>query len=231
MLKLSGEALMGDKEFGIDLNTINSITEQIAYVFKKGLKISIVVGGGNIFRGISASSAGMDRSSADYTGMMATVINSLVLQNSIERKGIDTRVLSALKIENVCETYIRRRAMRHIEKNRIVIFAAGTGNPFFTTDTAAALRAIEMGCDLLMKATSVDGVYDKDPKLFDDAKRFETISYSKVLSENLKVMDGSAISLSRDNNLPIVVFSIKSADEMFKLFTGNSKYTLIKEDS
>ena len=173
----------------------------------------------------------MERASADYMGMLATVINALSLQNSLETLGVPTLVMSAISMTQVCETYVRRKAIRNMEKGRIVIFAAGTGNPFFTTDTAAALRAIEMGCDLLMKATSVDGVYDKDPKLFDDAKRFETISYSKVLSENLKVMDGSAISLSRDNNLPIVVFSIKSADEMFKLFTGNSKYTLIKEDS
>ena len=164
MLKLSGEALMGNKDFGIDLDTINSITKQISLVYKKGIKISIVVGGGNIFRGISASSEGMDRSSADYTGMMATVINSLILQNSLEQKGISTRVLSAIKMDTVCESYIRRRAIRHIEKKRIVIFAAGTGNPFFTTDTAAALRASEMKCDILFKATKVDGIYDKDPK-------------------------------------------------------------------
>ena len=199
--------------------------------FELNKEICLVVGGGNIFRGVSAASKGMERASADYMGMLATVINALSLQNSLETLGVPTRVMSAISMTQVCETYVRRKAIRNMEKGRIVIFAAGTGNPFFTTDTAAALRAIEMGCDLLMKATSVDGVYDKDPKLFDDAKRFETITYSKVLSENLKVMDGSAISLSRDNNLPIVVFSIKSADQMFKLFTGNSKYTLIKEDS
>ena len=174
MLKLSGEALMGNKDFGIDLETINSITEQIIYLKNKGLSLSIVVGGGNIFRGISASSSGMDRSSADYTGMMATVINSLILQNSIEQKGIDTRVLSALKIENVCESYIRRRAIRHIEKNRIVIFAAGTGNPYFTTDTAASLRASEMKCDILFKATKVDGIYDSDPIKNKNAKTIQT---------------------------------------------------------
>ena len=199
---------MGDKEFGIDLGTINSITEQIAYVFKKGLKISIVVGGGNIFRGISASSAGMDRSSADYTGMMATVINSLILQNSIERKGIDTRVLSALKIENVCETYIRRRAMRHIEKNRIVIFAAGTGNPYFTTDTAASLRASEMKCDVLFKATKVDGIYDSDPVINKNAKKLYDLTYDYVINNELKIMDTTSISLAKENNIPILVFSI-----------------------
>ena len=229
MLKLSGEALMGDKEFGIDLSTINSITEQIAYVFNKGLKISIVVGGGNIFRGISASSAGMDRSSADYTGMMATVINSLILQNSIERKGIDTRVLSALKIENVCETYIRRRAMRHIEKNRIVIFAAGTGNPYFTTDTAAALRASEMACDAVFMGKQVDGIYDSDPKTNSKAKRYENISYNKVLQSNLKVMDASAIALMRDNKMPLIVFSLDEPGGFKGILNGEGTYTKVTE--
>ena len=228
MLKLSGEALMGDKEFGIDLNTINSITEQIAYVFKKGLKISIVVGGGNIFRGISASSAGMDRSSADYTGMMATVINSLVLQNSIERKGIDTRVLSALKIENVCETYIRRRAIRHIEKNRIVIFAAGTGNPYFTTDTAASLRASEMKCDVLFKATKVDGIYDSDPVINKNAKKLYDLTYDYVINNELKIMDTASISLAKDNKIPILVFSILEKNSLRDIINGKGSFTLIK---
>ena len=228
MLKLSGEALMGDKEFGIDLNTINSITEQIAYVFEKGLKISIVVGGGNIFRGISASSAGMDRSSADYTGMMATVINSLVLQNSIERKGIDTRVLSALKIENVCETYIRRRAIRHIEKNRIVIFAAGTGNPYFTTDTAASLRASEMKCDVLFKATKVDGIYDSDPEINKNAKKLYDLSYDYVINNELKIMDTASISLAKENNIPILVFSILEKNSLRDIINGKGNFTLIK---
>ena len=231
LIKISGESLMGDNEFGHDLDTIKRVCSEIKKVFDLNKEICLVVGGGNIFRGVSAASKGMERASADYMGMLATVINALSLQNSLETLGVSTRVMSAISMTQVCETYVRRKAIRNMEKGRIVIFAAGTGNPFFTTDTAAALRAIEMGCDLLMKATSVDGVYDKDPKLFDDAKRFDTISYSKVLSDNLRVMDGSAISLSRDNNLPIVVFSIKSADEMFNLFTGNSKYTLIKEDS
>tara|TARA_X000001036_G_scaffold175317_1_gene165899 strand:+ start:279 stop:965 length:687 start_codon:yes stop_codon:yes gene_type:complete len=228
MLKLSGEALMGDKEFGIDLSTINSITEQIAYVFKKGLKISIVVGGGNIFRGISASSAGMDRSSADYTGMMATVINSLILQNSIERKGIDTRVLSALKIENVCETYIRRRAMRHIEKNRIVIFAAGTGNPYFTTDTAASLRASEMKCDVLFKATKVDGIYDSDPVINKKAKKLYDLTYDYVINNELKIMDTASISLAKENNIPILVFSILEKNSFRDIINGKGSFTLIK---
>jgi|TARA_Y100000022_G_scaffold119039_2_gene102858 uridylate kinase len=228
MLKLSGEALMGDKEFGIDLSTINSITEQIAYVFKKGLKISIVVGGGNIFRGISASSAGMDRSSADYTGMMATVINSLILQNSIERKGIDTRVLSALKIENVCETYIRRRAMRHIEKNRIVIFAAGTGNPYFTTDTAASLRASEMKCDILFKATKVDGIYDSDPVINKNAKKLYDLTYDYVINNELKIMDTASISLAKENNIPILVFSILEKNSFRDIVNGKGSFTLIK---
>jgi len=228
MLKLSGEALMGDKEFGIDLNTINSITEQIAYVFEKGLKISIVVGGGNIFRGISASSAGMDRSSADYTGMMATVINSLVLQNSIERKGIDTRVLSALKIENVCETYIRRRAIRHIEKNRIVIFAAGTGNPYFTTDTAASLRASEMKCDVLFKATKVDGIYDSDPEINKNAKKLYDLSYDYVINNELKIMDTASISLAKENKIPILVFSILEKNSLRDIINGKGSFTLIK---
>ena len=228
MLKLSGEALMGDKEFGIDLSTINSITEQIAYVFNKGLKISIVVGGGNIFRGISASSAGMDRSSADYTGMMATVINSLILQNSIERKGIDTRVLSALKIENVCETYIRRRAMRHIEKNRIVIFAAGTGNPYFTTDTAASLRASEMKCDILFKATKVDGIYDSDPVINKNAKKLYDLTYDYVINNELKIMDTASISLAKENKIPILVFSILEKNSLRDIINGKGSFTLIK---
>ena len=228
MLKLSGEALMGSKEFGIDLDTINSITEQIAYVFQKGLKISIVVGGGNIFRGISASSAGMDRSSADYTGMMATVINSLVLQNSIERKGIDTRVLSALKIENVCETYIRRRAIRHIEKNRIVIFAAGTGNPYFTTDTAASLRASEMKCDVLFKATKVDGIYDSDPVINKNAKKLYDLTYDYVINNELKIMDTASISLAKENKIPILVFSILEKNSLRDIINGKGSFTLIK---
>ena len=228
MLKLSGEALMGGQDFGIDLNTINSITDQIIYVFKKGIKVSIVVGGGNIFRGISASSKGMDRSSADYTGMMATVMNSVILQNSIEQKGIDTRVQSALKIENVCESYIRRKAMRHIEKNRIVIFAAGTGNPYFTTDTAAALRASEMDCDAIFKGTKVDGIYDKDPIQNQTAIKFDKITYSEVLAKNLRVLDSSAVSLARENNIPIIVFSINENNGFLNIIQDKGNCSIVE---
>ena len=227
MLKLSGEALMGNKDFGIDLETINSITNQISYVFNNGIKISLVVGGGNIFRGISASSDGMDRSSADYTGMMATVINSLILQNSLEQKGIPTRVLSAIKMDTVCESYIRRRAIRHVEKRRIVIFAAGTGNPFFTTDTAAALRASEMKCDILFKATKVDGIYDKDPKVNKNAKKLYDLNYDYVINNNLKIMDTASISLAKENKIPILVFSILEKDSLTKIIEGKGSYTII----
>jgi uridylate kinase len=228
MLKLSGEALMGDKEFGIDLNTINAITDQIKYVFRKGIRLSIVVGGGNIFRGISGSSVGMDRSSADYTGMMATVINSLILQNTIEQKGIDTRVQSAIKIENVCESYIRRKAIRHIDKNRIVIFAAGTGNPYFTTDTAAALRASEMKCDILLKATKVDGIYDSDPKKNKNAKKLYDLSYDYVINNDLRIMDTASISLARENKIPVLVFSIQESNSLKNIVDGEGNYTLIQ---
>ena len=219
---------MGDKEFGIDLNTINAITNQIKYVFRKGIRLSIVVGGGNIFRGISGSSVGMDRSSADYTGMMATVINSLILQNSIEQKGIDTRVQSAIKIENVCESYIRRKAIRHIDKNRIVIFAAGTGNPYFTTDTAAALRASEMKCDILLKATKVDGIYDSDPKKNKNAKKLYDLSYDYVINNDLRIMDTASISLARENKIPVLVFSIQESNSLKNIVDGEGNYTLIQ---
>tara|TARA_Y100001954_G_C15565196_1_gene480643 strand:- start:53 stop:739 length:687 start_codon:yes stop_codon:yes gene_type:complete len=228
MLKLSGEALMGERDFGIDLNTINSITDQIIYVFKKGIKVSIVVGGGNIFRGISASSKGMDRSSADYTGMMATVINSLILQNSLEQKGVDTRVQSAIKIENVCESYILRKAIRHVDKNRIVIFAAGTGNPYFTTDTAAALRASEMKCDILLKATKVDGIYDSDPIKNKNAKKLYNLSYDYVINNELKIMDTASISLAKENKIPVLVFSIHEYNSLKEIVDGEGNFTLIQ---
>ena len=218
---------MGNKEFGIDLETIKSITKQISLIYKKGIKISLVVGGGNIFRGISASSDGMDRSSADYTGMLATVINSLILQNSLEQKGVPTRVLSAIKMDTVCESYIRRRAIRHIEKKRIVIFAAGIGNPFFTTDTAAALRASEMKCDILFKATKVDGIYDKDPKFNKNAKKLYDLNYDYVINNNLKIMDTASISLAKENNIPILVFSILEKDSLTKIIEGKGSYTII----
>ena len=228
MLKLSGEALMGNQDFGIDLPTINSITNQISLVHSEGTRISIVVGGGNIFRGISGASFGMERSSADYTGMMATVINSLILQNSIEQKGIPTRVLSAIKMDTVCEPYIRRRAIRHIEKNRVVIFAAGTGNPFFTTDTAAALRASEMKCDVLFKATKVDGIYNTDPKKDKKAKKFQSLSYHEVIKRDLKIMDTSSVSLCNENKIPIIVFSILQKDSLLKIINGKGNFTIIK---
>ena len=218
---------MGNKEFGIDLVTIKSITKQISLIYKKGIKISLVVGGGNIFRGISASSDGMDRTSADYTGMLATVINSLILQNSLEQKGIPTRVLSAIKMDTVCESYIRRRAIRHIEKKRIVIFAAGIGNPFFTTDTAAALRASEMKCDILFKATKVDGIYDKDPKFNKNAKKLYDLNYDYVINNNLKIMDTASISLAKENNIPILVFSILEKDSLTKIIEGKGSFTII----
>ena len=227
LLKLSGEALMGKNDFGIDIPTIDSITKQIYVIFNKGIKISIVVGGGNIFRGSSGHSKGMDRASADYTGMMATVINSLLLQSSLEKLGIPTRVLSAIKMDTICEPYIKRRAIRHIEKNRLVIFASGTGNPFFTTDTAAALRASEMKCDVIFKATKVDGIYDCDPVKNINANKFERISYDEVIRNDLKIMDTSSISLSKENKIPIVVFSLLEEDSLIKVSVGDGKYTLI----
>ena len=219
---------MGNMDFGIDLPTINAITSQLVSVHNAGIKISVVVGGGNIFRGISGASFGMERSSADYTGMMATVINSLILQNTIEQKGIKTRVLSAIKMDTVCEPYIRRRAIRHIEKNRIVIFAAGTGNPFFTTDTAAALRASEMKCDVLFKATKVDGIYDSDPKKNKKAKKFNSLSYYEVIKRDLKIMDTSSVSLCNENKIPIVVFSILEKNSLLNIVNGKGSFTIIK---
>ena len=218
---------MGSKEFGIDLKTISQITEQISSIFKDGIKISIVVGGGNIFRGISAETIGMDRTSADYTGMMATVINALLLQNSLEKLNLPTRVLSAIKMDTICEPYIKRRAIRHVEKNRIVIFAAGTGNPFFTTDTAAALRASEMKCDVIFKATKVDGIYDSDPFKNKNAKRFKEISFSDVIKKDLKIMDTSAISLSKENNISIIVFSLLEKNSLVKVSRGLGEFTKI----
>ena len=227
LLKLSGEALMGENDFGIDISTINSITKQIRKIYKSGINISIVVGGGNIFRGLSGYAKGMDRASADYIGMMATVINSLLLQDSLEKLGVPTRVLSAIKMDTVCEPYIKRRAIRHIEKKRLVIFASGTGNPFFTTDTAAALRASEMRCDVIFKATKVDGIYDSDPKKNKNAKRFNKISYKEVIKNDLKIMDTSSISLSKENKIPILVFSLLDKDSLIKVSKGEGNYTLI----
>lgn len=227
LLKISGEALMGDGQYGIDVGTVDRIATEISQARQSGVEICLVIGGGNIFRGLSGAAGGMDRSSADYMGMLATVMNALAMQNALERQDIQTRVLSAIPMTTVCEPYIRRRAIRHMEKGRVVIFAAGTGNPFFTTDTAAALRAAEMNCDALMKGTNVDGVYSADPRIDSFATRFDTLSYMDVLSKDLKVMDASAVSLSRENNIPIVVFSIQSNGAFLKVLEDNGNCTII----
>ena len=227
LLKLSGEALMGDDSYGIKLSIVDRIASDIKTLSKKNIDICIVIGGGNIFRGLSASSEGMDRAQADYMGMLATVLNSLALQNALEKIKVDTRVMSALPIQSICETYIRRRAIRHMEKGRVVICAAGTGNPYFSTDTAAALRAAELDCNVIYKATQVDGIYDRDPKKFKNAKKYKDISYKKFLNDNLKVMDSSAITVAQDNNIPIIVFSIAEKNCLIKTFTGKNKYTRI----
>lgn len=227
LLKISGEALMGDGQYGIDVGTVDRIATEISQARQSGVEICLVIGGGNIFRGLSGAAGGMDRSSADYMGMLATVMNALAMQNALERQDIQTRVLSAIPMTTVCEPYIRRRAIRHMEKGRVVIFAAGTGNPFFTTDTAAALRAAEMNCDALMKGTNVDGVYSADPRIDSSATRFDTLSYMDVLSKDLKVMDASAVSLSRENKIPIVVFSIQSNGAFLKVLEDNGNCTII----
>lgn len=229
LLKLSGEALMGDSEYGLDPETVARIAKDIKDVVELGVEVCVVVGGGNIFRGISAASEGMERASADYMGMLATVINSLAMQNALEQIDVDTRVQSAIPMSSVCEPYIRRRAERHIEKGRVVIFGAGTGNPFFTTDTAAALRASEMGCDALLKGTKVDGVYTDDPVTVPDATRYDRLTYLEVLSKDLKVMDASAISLARENNIPIVVFSINEPGAFAALMKGQGECTMVME--
>lgn len=228
LLKLSGEVLMGNQEFGIDPEFVANLAQEVKAAHDTGLEICLVIGGGNIFRGVSGAARGLDRTTADYMGMMATVMNALAMQSALENAGVETRVQSAIPMPAVCEPYIRRRAERHLEKGRIVIFAAGTGNPFFTTDTGAALRAAEMGCDALMKGTSVDGVYDKDPKTTSDATRFETITYSKVLSDNLKVMDAAAVALCRENNIPIVVFSIREKGNVARVLAGEGVQTIVQ---
>ena len=230
LLKVSGEVLMGDQPYGIDMTTVGAVAEEVAEVVRSGLQLCLVIGGGNIFRGLSGAARGMERASADYMGMLATVMNALAMQNALERIGIDTRVQSAIPMDSVCEPYIRRRAERHLEKGRVVIFAAGTGNPFFTTDTAAALRAAEMGCDALMKGTSVDGVYTADPKRDPNARRYNRLSYLDVLSQDLKVMDASAISLMRENAIPIVVFSIRQRGGLLDVLKGSGVHTVICEE-
>ncbi len=230
LLKVSGEVLMGDGGFGIDMKTVDAVAEEISQIVQLGVELCLVIGGGNIFRGLSTAAKGMERASADYMGMLGTVMNALAMQNALEKIGVTTRVQSAIQMDTICEPYIRRRALRHLEKGRVVIFAAGTGNPFFTTDTAAALRAAEMGCDALLKGTSVDGVYTADPKKRPDAKRYERLSYLEVLAQDLKVMDASAISLMRDNAIPIVVFSIRQRGELMQVVLGGGVHTVICED-
>lgn len=227
LLKLSGEVLMGDKSFGHDFDVVNRIAKDIVTAHNLGVSICVVVGGGNIYRGANLSGTGMEKASADYIGMLATIINALTLQNAIEHLGISCRVMSAIPMATICEPYIRRKALRHLEKRRVVIFAAGTGNPFFTTDTAATLRAIEMGCEVLLKGTQVNGVYSDDPKFNKNSKKYDRISFNNVIRDNLKVMDTSAISLARDNNLPIVVFSIKKDGSLIDIIRGNGDYTLV----
>ncbi len=227
LLKVSGEVLMGDQPFGIDTKTLERTAEDIAEVVRTGVQLCLVIGGGNIFRGVSLAGHGMERASADYMGMLATVMNALALQAALEKIGVYTRVQSAIPMEAVCEPYIRRRAQRHLEKGRVVIFAAGVGAPFFTTDSGAALRAAEMGCEALFKGTSVDGVYTADPKKDPTAQRYESLSYTDVLAKDLRVMDASAVSLMRDNQIPIVVFSIRERGNFLKVLRGEGVYTTI----
>ena len=227
MIKLSGEALLGDKEFGIDSDIVDKIALDIVNIAKNNTEVCIVVGGGNIFRGIAGASQGIERGTADSMGMLATVINAMAIQNSIEKHNIPSRVLSAVPMQTVCEPFIRRRAIRHLEKGRVVIFAGGTGNPYFTTDTAAALRAAEMNCTVLMKGTKVDGVYTSDPVKNNNAKRYDNITYSRVLSDNLGIMDTSAIALARDNAIPIIVFSIHTNNALLSIIKGEGIKTII----
>jgi uridylate kinase len=227
LLKVSGEVLMGDQPFGIDLATLDAVAADIAEVSRSGVELCLVIGGGNIFRGLSMAGRGMERASADYMGMLATVMNALALQSALEKIGVDTRVQSAIPMDAVCEPYIRRRALRHLEKGRVVIFAAGLGAPFFTTDTPAALRAAEMGCDALLKGTSVDGVYTADPKKEPGARRYDRLTYLEVLAQDLRVMDASAIALMRDNDIPIVVFSIRTPGNLMRVLKGDGVFTTI----
>ena len=227
MLKVSGEALMGEASFGLDPKMVNTIAADVASVHAMGVEVGLVIGGGNIFRGIAAAARGMERAQGDYAGMLATVINALMMQNALENCGVDTRVMTAIQMPGIAEPYIRRRAVRHMEKRRVVIFAAGTGNPFFTTDTAAALRAAEMDCNGLFKGTQVDGVYSADPHKDPSATRFDELTYMDVLSQDLNVMDASAISLARENNLPIIVFNIHAPGAFAKVMRGEGLFTRI----
>lgn len=227
MLKISGEALMGDQGFGLHPPTVERIAQEVKSVHDMGVEICMVIGGGNIFRGLQGSAQGMERTTADYMGMLATVMNALAMQSALEAVGVFTRVISAIPMDQVCEPYIRRRAVRHLEKKRVCIFAAGTGNPYFTTDTAAALRATEMGCEAIFMGKQVDGIYDSDPKKNAQAKRFERISYDEVLAKNLKVMDASAIALCRDNKMPLIVFSLDEPGGFKGILAGKGTYTTV----
>ena len=227
LLKLSGEVLLGTNQFGIDPAFVMELAKEVKAAKETGLEICLVIGGGNIFRGMAGAAQGMDRAQADYMGMLATVMNALAMQSALEQLGVETRVQSAVQMDQVCEPAIRRRAERHLEKGRIVIFAAGVGAPYFTTDSGAALRAAEMNCDALLKGTSVDGVYDSDPKKNSHARRFETVGYSKVLADDLKVMDASAVALCRDNGIPIVVFSIREKGNLARVLSGEGVQTIV----
>jgi uridylate kinase len=229
LLKVSGEVLMGDEAFGINMDTLNKVADDLVEVVNTGVQLCLVIGAGNIFRGLALASQGMDRSSADYMGMLGTVINALAMQSALEARGVHTRVQSAIPMDAVCEPYIRRRAIRHLEKGRVVIFAAGTGHPYFTTDTAAALRAAEVGCDALFKGTSVDGVYSADPKKTNDATRYDRLTYQEFLSRDLRVMDASAITMMRDSQVPVVVFSIREPGNMLRVIKGGGVYTTIAQ--
>jgi uridylate kinase len=229
LLKLSGEVLMGDQQFGIDPSFVLELAKEVKAAQETGLQICLVIGGGNIFRGMAGAAQGMERAQADYMGMLATVMNALAMQSALEQLGVHTRVQSAIQMDQVCEPVIRRRAERHLEKGRVVIFAAGVGAPYFTTDSGAALRAAEMNCDALLKGTSVDGVYDSDPKHNPGAKRYDTVSYGKVLADNLKVMDASAVALCRDNDIPIVVFSIREKGNLARVLAGEGVQTIVKK--
>lgn len=227
LLKMSGEVLMGDNEFGLDPATVNRVAEDIKEAVENGTEVCVVVGAGNIFRGVSGAAQGMDRTTADYMGMLGIVINALALQNALENLDVMTRVMSAIPMSAICEPYIRRKAMRHMQKGRVVIFAAGTGNPYFTTDTAAALRASEMNCDALLKGTKVDGIYSADPEQDNNAERFDELSYMDVLTKDLKVMDATAVSLARENNIPIVVFNVKEKGNLAKTLKGKGVCTTV----
>lgn len=231
LLKLSGEVLMGQGQFGIDPATCERVALEVKAAKESGLEICMVVGGGNIFRGLAGAAQGFDRASADYMGMLATVMNALAMQNALEKVGVDTRVQSAIPMASVCEPYIRRRAERHMKKGRVVLFAAGTGLPFFTTDTTAALRAAEMNCEALFKGTSVDGVYDADPKKVAGATRYESLSFDRVLQDNLKVMDGTAVALCRDNDIPIVVFNIRESGNLSEVLDGRGTSTIVRNET